>query len=181
MSPPTFPVIVHSCPAYVDIDNKICRNTLLQQNEIKKESVDRIRWLGQPEEEYKSHGSLIIHFTNKLLAQQILQGGLIFDGNFMRKMAYTPGLPQCFNFLKKCHQTFQSKEDHTCCKFCGTHLLQHCKDLSYTSSIKRCIQCVNKDKSQNQTVNLYDEKYQHSALSQKEILYQTPPPRIHGK
>ncbi|MBW0514842.1 hypothetical protein O181_054557 [Austropuccinia psidii MF-1] len=34
--------IVHSCPTYVDIDDEICRNALLQQNKIKKKHVDRI-------------------------------------------------------------------------------------------------------------------------------------------
>ncbi|MBW0567085.1 hypothetical protein O181_106800 [Austropuccinia psidii MF-1] len=72
MSPPTFPVIIHSCPTYVDVDDEICRNSILQQNEIKKEQVDRIRWLGHPKEEEKSHGSLVIYFTDKNLAHQIL-------------------------------------------------------------------------------------------------------------
>ncbi|MBW0494180.1 hypothetical protein O181_033895 [Austropuccinia psidii MF-1] len=50
-SPPTFPIIVHSFPTYVDVDDKICRNALLQQNEINKKHVDRIQWLGHPKEE----------------------------------------------------------------------------------------------------------------------------------
>ncbi|MBW0472931.1 hypothetical protein O181_012646 [Austropuccinia psidii MF-1] len=51
------------------------KTALLQQNEIGKEFVDRIRWLGHPKEGDRSHGSLVIHFTNKLLAQQVLRGG----------------------------------------------------------------------------------------------------------
>ncbi|MBW0468736.1 hypothetical protein O181_008451 [Austropuccinia psidii MF-1] len=48
MSPPAFPIIVHSCPTYVEVDDEICRNSLLQQNEINKKHVDRIQWLGHP-------------------------------------------------------------------------------------------------------------------------------------
>ncbi|MBW0516527.1 hypothetical protein O181_056242 [Austropuccinia psidii MF-1] len=120
-SPPTFPIIVHSCPTYVDVDDEICRNALLQQNEIEKKHVNRIQWLGHPKEEDKAHGSLVIHFTERLLAQQILWGGLIFNGNFMRTMAYTPGPAQCFNCLKTGHQAFQCKENPTCSKCGRTH------------------------------------------------------------
>ncbi|MBW0496568.1 hypothetical protein O181_036283 [Austropuccinia psidii MF-1] len=161
--------------------------SLLQQNDIRKEDVDRIRWLGHPKEEEKSHGSLVIYSTNKPLAHQILRGGLIFDGNFMQTMAYTSGPPQCFNCLKTAHQTFQCKGNPTCTKCGETHQSQDCKDLSYTPSIKRCVQCVNQDKSTNQHVDLYNKKYRHSALSQKcpirqrEIQDLTPQPRINGK
>ncbi|MBW0503838.1 hypothetical protein O181_043553 [Austropuccinia psidii MF-1] len=41
-SPPTFPIIFHSCPTYVDVDDDICRNALLHQNKIEKKSVDKI-------------------------------------------------------------------------------------------------------------------------------------------
>ncbi|MBW0486188.1 hypothetical protein O181_025903, partial [Austropuccinia psidii MF-1] len=137
-SPPTFPIIIHSCPTYVDIDDEICRNSLLQQNDIKSEQVDRIRWLGHPKEEEKSHGSLVIYFTDKALAYQILRGGLIFDGNFMRTMTYTQGPPQCFNCLKTGHMAFQCKENPTCSNCGGSHLPQDCKDPGYPPSIKRC-------------------------------------------
>ncbi|MBW0569972.1 hypothetical protein O181_109687 [Austropuccinia psidii MF-1] len=82
-------------------------------------------------------------------------------------MAYTPSPSQCFHCLKTGHQAFQCKENPTCSKCGGTHSPQDCKDLSYTLSIRRCVQCVNQDKSNNQPVNLYDEKYRHSDLSQK--------------
>ncbi|MBW0469149.1 hypothetical protein O181_008864 [Austropuccinia psidii MF-1] len=186
-SPPTFPIIIHSCPTYMDVDDEICRNSLLQQNDIKKEEVNQIRWLGHPKEEEKSHGSIIIYFTNRPLAHQILQGGLIFDGNFMRAMTYTPGPPQCFKCLKTGHQAFQCKEEPTCTKCGGTHKPQDCKDLGYTPSIRRCVRCVNQDKANNQSVDLYDKKYRHSALSQKcpigqkEIQNLTPTPRINGE
>ncbi|MBW0517155.1 hypothetical protein O181_056870, partial [Austropuccinia psidii MF-1] len=85
-------------------------NSILQQNEIKKEQVDRIRWLGHPKEEEKSHGSLIIYFTDRNLAHQILRGG---------------------------HQAFQCKEDPTCSKCGDKHRPQDCKDLGYTPSVKR--------------------------------------------
>ncbi|MBW0559436.1 hypothetical protein O181_099151 [Austropuccinia psidii MF-1] len=103
MSPPTFPVIFHSCPTYVYMDDEIFRNSLLQQNDIKKEEVDQIKLLGHPKEEENSHSSIIIHFTNRPLAHQILQGDLIIDENFMRAMTYTPVPPKCFNFLETGH------------------------------------------------------------------------------
>ncbi|MBW0482641.1 hypothetical protein O181_022356 [Austropuccinia psidii MF-1] len=139
MSPPTFPVIIHSCPTYVDVDDEICRNSILQQNEIKKEQVERIRWLGHPKEEEKSHGSLVIYFTDKNLAHQILRGGLIFDGNFMRTMIYSPGPPQCFNCLKTGHQAFQCKGDPTCSKCGDKHRPQDCKDPGYAPSIRSTV------------------------------------------
>ncbi|MBW0529289.1 hypothetical protein O181_069004 [Austropuccinia psidii MF-1] len=102
-------------------------------------------------------------------------------------MADTPGPAQCFNCLKLAHQAFQCKEDPTCSKCGGTHSPQDCKDLSYTPSIRRCVKCVKQDKHTNQSIDLYDKKYLHSALSQKFPIHQkeiqnlTPKPRINGK
>ncbi|MBW0493889.1 hypothetical protein O181_033604 [Austropuccinia psidii MF-1] len=97
-----------------------------------------MQWLGHPKEEEKSHGSLVIYFTDKTLAHQILRGGLIFDGNFMRTMPYTQGPPQCFNCLKTGHMAFQCKNDPICSKCGNSHLPQDCKDPGYAPSIKRC-------------------------------------------
>ncbi|MBW0578413.1 hypothetical protein O181_118128 [Austropuccinia psidii MF-1] len=88
-------------------------NNFLQQNKLPKEKVLRIHWLGHPKEEEKSHSSVVIQFTDKTTAQQLLQGGLVFDGTFMRKMPYTPGPIQCFNCLKTGHQAHMCKEDPT--------------------------------------------------------------------
>ncbi|MBW0531995.1 hypothetical protein O181_071710 [Austropuccinia psidii MF-1] len=105
----------------------------------------------------------------------------------MRTTTYTPGTPQCFNCLKTRHQAFQCKENPICKRFGGTHQPQDCKDLSYTPSIKRCVQCLNQDKSNNQPIDLYNKKFRHSALSQKfpigqtEIQNLTPLARINGK
>ncbi|MBW0479451.1 hypothetical protein O181_019166 [Austropuccinia psidii MF-1] len=102
-------------------------------------------------------------------------------------MASTPGPPQCFNCLNTGHQAFQCKENLTCTKCGRTHQPQDYKDLSYTPSIRRCVQCMNQEKATNQSVNLYDKKYCHSALSQKfpirqkEIQHLTPPLRINGE
>ncbi|MBW0494380.1 hypothetical protein O181_034095 [Austropuccinia psidii MF-1] len=99
-------------------------------------------------------------------------------------MAYTSGPPQCFNCLKTGHEAFQCKEKPTCTKCGGTHQSQDCKNLSYIPSIRRCVKCINQEKSTNQQVDLYDEKYRHSAFSQKcpicqrEIQDLTPQPRI---
>ncbi|MBW0558736.1 hypothetical protein O181_098451 [Austropuccinia psidii MF-1] len=39
MSPTSYPVIVHSCPTFLDFEDEICKTAFLQQNEIPKERV----------------------------------------------------------------------------------------------------------------------------------------------
>ncbi|MBW0488301.1 hypothetical protein O181_028016 [Austropuccinia psidii MF-1] len=166
-SPTSYPVIAHSCPTFLDFEDEISRNAFLHQNEIPKEKVLRIRWLGHPKEDEKSHGSIVIQLTDKITAQQLLRGGLVFDGTFMQTMPYTPGPAQCFNCLKTGHQAHMCKNDPTCIKCGEKHLPQTCDDPSYIPSIKRCIRCINADKQLNGTADKYEEKYRHSCLSQQ--------------
>ncbi|MBW0502315.1 hypothetical protein O181_042030 [Austropuccinia psidii MF-1] len=167
MSPLSHPVIAHSCPTFIDFEDDICRNAFLQQNEIEANKVLRIRWLGHPKEEEKSHGSIVIQLTDKTTAQQLLQGGLIFDGTFMQTMPYTPGPHQCFNCLKTGHQAYQCRDDPTCIKCGGKHTTQSCLDSSYVPSVKRCVRCINEDIQRNGNTDKYEDKYRHSCLSQR--------------
>ncbi|MBW0516043.1 hypothetical protein O181_055758 [Austropuccinia psidii MF-1] len=147
------------------------------------------RWLFENRAAWAHQADPLLVMSPPTPAQphQILKGGLIFDGNFMRTMTYTPGPPQCFNCLKTGHQAYQCKEDPTFTKCGNAHKSQNCKDLGYDPSIRRCMQCVNQDKSNNQPIDLCDEKYCHSALSQKcpicqkEIQNLKPPPRVNGE
>ncbi|MBW0483868.1 hypothetical protein O181_023583 [Austropuccinia psidii MF-1] len=118
MSPTSYPVIVHSCPTFLDFDDEICMKAFLKQNEIAKDKFLCIQWLGHPKEEEKSHGMAVIQLTDKTTAKQLLQGGLIFDGTFMQILPYTPGPHRCFNFPKKGHKVYQCKDNPTCIK-CG--------------------------------------------------------------
>ncbi|MBW0548671.1 hypothetical protein O181_088386 [Austropuccinia psidii MF-1] len=82
---------------------------------------------------------------------------------------------------------FQCKNNPTCSKCGNSHLPKDCKDPGYAPSIKRCVRCINQDKTNNQAIDLYEDKYRHSALSQKcpirqkEIQTLTHPPQPHGK
>ncbi|MBW0556848.1 hypothetical protein O181_096563 [Austropuccinia psidii MF-1] len=71
-SPTTYPVIAQSCPTFLDFNDEICTKAFLKQNEIPKDKVSCIQWLGHPKEEEKSHGSQL---TDKTMAQQLLWGG----------------------------------------------------------------------------------------------------------
>ncbi|MBW0508239.1 hypothetical protein O181_047954 [Austropuccinia psidii MF-1] len=166
-SPTTYAVIVHACPTFLDFDDEICTKAFLQQNEIDNNKVLCIQWLGHPKEEEKSHGLVVIQLTDKATAQQLLRGGLIFNGTFMRPMPYTPGPHQCFNCLKTGHQAYQCKNDPTCIKCGGNHTPQDCKDSTYVPSVKRCVQCINEDIQLKGSTNKYKDKYRHSCLSQQ--------------
>ncbi|MBW0484590.1 hypothetical protein O181_024305 [Austropuccinia psidii MF-1] len=137
-SPTLFPVIAHSCPTYLDLDDKANVENLLQQNEIEEKNVNKVRWIGHPREEEKTHGSIILHFMDKTTARHIIQGGLIFDGCFMRTMAYIPSIPQCFNCLKTGHMAHMCKEKPMCSKCGKEHISQNCTDQSFTPSNVAC-------------------------------------------
>ncbi|MBW0463302.1 hypothetical protein O181_003017 [Austropuccinia psidii MF-1] len=166
-SPTSYPAIVHSCPTFLDFEDKICKNAFLQQNAVPKEKVLQIRWLGHPKEEEKSHRLIVIQLTDKTTAQQLLRGGLIFDGTFLQTMPYTPGPARWFNCLKRGHQAHMCKNDSTCIKCGEKHLPQTCDNPSYSPSIKQCVRCINANKQLNGTADKYEENYRHSCLSQK--------------
>ncbi|KAA1071350.1 hypothetical protein PGT21_004617 [Puccinia graminis f. sp. tritici] len=116
--PSTFPVIVHSVPISFTPLNKSSVSELCKENDIDPKIVHTVRWLGNPETNKKSHGSLIINLLDKNIAQKIERGGLFYKFLFLRGAHYKKSPLQCFQCLEVGH-TAQSCKNSPICKFCG--------------------------------------------------------------
>ncbi|OAV85286.1 hypothetical protein PTTG_30640, partial [Puccinia triticina 1-1 BBBD Race 1] len=70
----TFPVILHSVPISFTPSNKATLAELCRENNIHPDHIQSARWLGNPQANKKSHGSLIVNFFDKDLARKIEKG-----------------------------------------------------------------------------------------------------------
>jgi hypothetical protein len=69
--PSTFPIILHSIPISFTPLNKSSLSELCKENRIHPDNVLSACWLGNPQDNKKSHGSIIVNFWNKNLARKI--------------------------------------------------------------------------------------------------------------
>ncbi|OAV88753.1 hypothetical protein PTTG_28929 [Puccinia triticina 1-1 BBBD Race 1] len=67
----TFPVILHSVPISFTPSNKSTLADLCKENLIHPDQIHSARWLGNPQANKKSHGSIIVNFFEKELARKI--------------------------------------------------------------------------------------------------------------
>ncbi|MBW0530018.1 hypothetical protein O181_069733 [Austropuccinia psidii MF-1] len=63
-----FPILVHSVPVHFDIDDDPSIEFFCEENDIPREKLKKIRWIGHPEDQKKIHGSFIMYMTDKELA-----------------------------------------------------------------------------------------------------------------
>jgi hypothetical protein len=69
--PSTFPVILHSVPTTFDPTNPTMIVDLCSKNNIQKNEIHSVRWLGNPATNKQAHGSIVIHLLNKELCKKL--------------------------------------------------------------------------------------------------------------
>ncbi|MBW0562447.1 hypothetical protein O181_102162 [Austropuccinia psidii MF-1] len=60
-----FPVLIHSVPIQFDLTDKLLVEEFCQENGIPIEAIKKLKWVGDPCNKEKVHGSLIAHLSNK--------------------------------------------------------------------------------------------------------------------
>ncbi|KAA1073022.1 hypothetical protein PGT21_050028 [Puccinia graminis f. sp. tritici] len=158
----TFTVMIHSVPVEFDTKNDNHLETLCTQNDIPPDMIDNMRWLGQPQKNGKTHGTLLINVKDKQLARDIERGCLIIDGIPLKAAKYTPGPPQCFNCLEFGHPAYFCKTPPFCAKCGGKH---NSKDCNIENPSGACFRCIKLDQSKKKFTTLTDIKYNHSPFS----------------
>ncbi|MBW0522165.1 hypothetical protein O181_061880 [Austropuccinia psidii MF-1] len=166
-SPNTYPILAHSCPTILDIEDKRNVNELLKQNELDKSQIHSIKWLGNPRAADKAHGTLLLSVLDKSLVTLLLAGGLVFNGAYLQTAPFCQSEPQCFNCLKVGHLAYLCKLEPMCQKCGKAHQSKVCDDSAFTPSIIKCFRCIHKALKTNPTMDIYANEFRHSSMSKK--------------
>jgi hypothetical protein len=158
----SFPVIIHTVPISFTPSNKATIADLCRENNgMNSQSIQSMRWLGNPQANKKAHGSIIMNLLDKELAKKIEKGGLFFKGAHYKKSPM-----QCFQCLEVGH-TAQVCKNTPLCKFCGAE--HNSCDCNTDVPVESCIKCTQHEKESNPE-NEIDEnnpRFLHSPLSLK--------------
>ncbi|KAH9452597.1 hypothetical protein Pst134EB_016550 [Puccinia striiformis f. sp. tritici] len=141
----TFPVILNTVPISFTPTHKSTIKELCEQNEgMKPELIHSIRWLGNPQEDKKKHGSLVMNLLDKDTCKKIERGGLFFDGLYFSGTHYKKAPLQCFQCLGFSH-TAQYCKNKPMCKICGDE--HNSKDCTIDDPTTTCVKCIQKEKT----------------------------------
>ncbi|MBW0504746.1 hypothetical protein O181_044461 [Austropuccinia psidii MF-1] len=166
-SPNTYPILAHSCPTILDIEDKRNIKELLKQNKLDKSQIHSIKWLGNPKAAHKAHGTLLLSVLDKSLATLLLAGGLVFNGAYLQTAPFRQSEPQCFNCLKVVHLAYLCKSEPMCQKCGKAHQSKVCDDSAFTPSIIKFFCCIHKALKTNPTMDIYANEFRHSSMSKR--------------
>ncbi|MBW0469595.1 hypothetical protein O181_009310 [Austropuccinia psidii MF-1] len=128
------------------------------------ESLKKLKWVGDPCGEEKSHGSLISYLSDKEIAKNIIRGHLAFKRTHLQAVSFQLGPIQCFNFLKVGHIASSCKNKPTCIRCGHQHKVREWKEEIDYQHFTRFIK---HDMENNKPVDRIYEKYFDSVFSNK--------------
>ncbi|MBW0516186.1 hypothetical protein O181_055901 [Austropuccinia psidii MF-1] len=159
-----YPILIHSVPTYFDLDNETEVKKFCEENEIPEINLKKVKWIGNPIEQKKAHGSILPFLKDRDLAERISKGDLAYRMTHLRPVAFTPGPPQCFNCLKIGHIAHDCKNEALCANCGRKHNTRDCKT---EKSDSLCVRCINKDTEKDAQIDMMDDKYHHNCMSAK--------------
>lgn len=162
-----YPVVLHSVPQQDMFEDTLVED-LIETNNLPSEAITSYRWLGNPASKQKSHGSMVVNFTDKSLAGKIARGGLFLHSLYLRGQAYKKTPLQCFRCLgaghvaANCSLTVPPK----CVNCDGAHETRVCESPRGPA---RCFNCINAAKIANdgKEVDFEAAAYNHHVTSTK--------------
>ncbi|MBW0496047.1 hypothetical protein O181_035762 [Austropuccinia psidii MF-1] len=159
-----FPVVIHSVPTRFDIADELLVEEFCQENNIPMETLKKLRWVGDPCNEEKAHGSLIAYFSDKEIANDIIRGHLVYKRSHLQTVSFQPGPLQCFDCLKVGHIAGNCKNRPMCIRCGHQHNIRESKE---ELEDRHGIRCMNHDMENDEPVDRMDEKYFHLVFSNK--------------
>lgn len=160
-SRPSFPVLLQSVPASYDPSAACFSKELTQQNHLPVDAIQDCRWLVKPTAP-KKHGSVIVSFVDKDLANKIGRGDLFLDGLCLPGKPFDRSPLQCHQCQGIGHVASRCRHLPICAKCGEGHNTRDC----INEDVQTCAQCIHHDiRYSTSPVDKLNEKYSHSPKS----------------
>lgn len=158
-----YPILFNYVPADLEIESEDFPKKLSEQNGIPLESIHSVKWLKNPNDTQKNHGTIVLNLLDKDLARRIGKGGLYADYTRIRSREYVQGPTMCFNCLDLYH-THNACNNYAYCAKCGDP--HNTKDCANNDSNQVCARCFHFDcLKTSDVIDRFSPKYAHSPKS----------------
>lgn len=98
-----YPILFNYVPADLEVESDDFPRRLSVQNDIPLEIIHSVKWLNNPRDTRKNHGTIVLNLLDKELAFKVGRGGLYADCNRLKSRPYVQGPTMCFNCLDLYH------------------------------------------------------------------------------
>lgn len=162
--PTKHPVLLHAVPANAGVTSGVFQARLLDQNSLPSGSILDTRWLKDPKDTLKSHGTVVMNLADKQLMLRVEQCGVFHESHLLRATHYEKSPVQCFKCLELGHVAKRCRNSIPTCAICSDpHETEECMAHDVPT---RCARCIHQDlKTIGPDVNRSDVKYAHSPKS----------------
>lgn len=158
-----YPILFNYVPADLEVEKEDFPQKLSEQNDIPIELIHSVKWLKDPRDTGKNHGTIVLNLLDKDLAFKIGKGGLYADCNRLKSKQYVQGPTMCFNCLDLYH-THNSCNNYAYCSKCGDP--HNTKDCANNDADQVCARCFHFDcQKSKEKVDRFSPKYTHSPKS----------------
>lgn len=158
-----YPILFNYVPADLDVEEENFPHKLSEQNDIPLELIHSVKWLKDPKDTRKTHGTIVLNLLDKDLAFKIGRGGLYADCNRLKSKQYIQGPTMCFNCLDLYHTHTSCNNDPYCSKCGDPH---NSKDCANNDADQVCARCYHFDcQKTKDDIDRFSPKYAHSPKS----------------
>lgn len=162
--PTKYPVLLHAVPANAGVTSGVFQARLLDQNSLASGSILDTRWLKDPKDTLKSHGTVVMNLVDKQLMQRVERCGVFHESHLLRATHYKKSPVQCFKCLELGHVAKRCRNSLPMCAICSDpHETEECMANNIPT---RCARCIHQDmKAEGPEVDRSNPKYAHSPKS----------------
>lgn len=162
--PTKYPVLLHAVPATAGVTSGIFQARLLDQNSLASGSILDTRWLKDPKDTLKPHGTVVMNLADKQLMMRIERCGVFHESHLLRATHYEKSPVQCFKCLELGHIAKRCRNPVPTCAICSDpHETEECMASDVPT---RCARCIHQDlKTKGTDLDRSDIKYAHSPKS----------------
>lgn len=176
--PTKYPVLLHAVPANAGVASGVFQARLLDQNSLPSGSIIDTRWLKDPKDTLKPHGTVVMNLAKKHLMLRVKQCGVFHESHLLRATHYEKSPVQCFKCLELGHVAKRCSNLVPTCAICSDpHETKECMSSDIQT---RCARCIHQDlKVVGLEVDRSEPKYAHSPRSRSCPLWFTRETIIH--
>lgn len=141
--PTKYPVLLHAVPATAGVTSGVFQARLLDQNSLPSGSILDTRWLKDPKDTLKPHGTVVKNLADKQLMLRVERCGVYHECQLLRATHYEKSPVQCFKCLELGHVAKRCRNSTPTCAVCSDpHETEECMASDVPT---RCARCIHQD------------------------------------